>query len=56
MDGKKASRIKYDLAGLDFSDHSNYPVLMNESIDTILCMCEVFKNISRRFYGRSRNH
>lgn len=43
MDGKKASRIKYDLAGLDFSNHSNYPLLMNESIDKILCMREVFK-------------
>lgn len=25
LDGKKASRIKHDVLGLDFSDHSNYP-------------------------------
>lgn len=29
LDGKKASRIKHDVLGLDFSDHSNYPQLMD---------------------------
>lgn len=29
LNGKKASRIKHDVLGLDFSDHSNYPQLMD---------------------------
>lgn len=28
LDGKKASRIKHDVLGLDFSDHSNYPQII----------------------------
>ena len=36
LDGKKASRIKHDVLGLDFSDHSNYPQLMDECIEKIL--------------------
>lgn len=43
LDGKKASRIKHDVLGLDFSDHSNYPQLMDECIDKILKMRDVFK-------------
>ncbi len=43
LDGKKASRIKHDVLGLDFSDHSNYPQLMDECIEKILKMRDVFK-------------
>lgn len=43
LDGKKASRIKYAIPGLDFDDHSNYPQLMSEIIDKVIRMREVFK-------------
>ena len=43
LDGKKASRIKHDVLGLDFSDHSNYPQLTDECIEKILKMRDVFK-------------
>ena len=43
LNGKKASRIKHDVLGLDFSDHSNYPQLMDECIEKILKMRDVFK-------------
>ena len=43
LDGKKASRIKHDVLGLDFSDHSNYLQLMDECIEKILKMRDVFK-------------
>lgn len=43
LDGKKALRIKHDVLGLDFSDHSNYPQLMDECIEKILKMRDVFK-------------
>ena len=43
LDGKKASRIKYYIDGLDFNDHSNYDSLMNEVIDATLAMRKVFK-------------
>ena len=43
LDGKKASRIKHDVLGLDFSDHSNYPQLMDECVEKILKMRDVFK-------------
>lgn len=43
LDGKKTSRIKHDVLGLDFSDHSNYPQLMDECIEKILKMRDVFK-------------
>ncbi len=43
LDGKKASRIKYYLPGLDFDDHSNYNELMNRIIDTAVKMRDVFK-------------
>ena len=42
LDDKKASRILYKLDGLNFDDHSNYPALMEEIIDKILKMKEVF--------------
>ena len=43
LDGKKASRIKYFIDGLDFDDHSNYDTLMNNIIDTAVKMRDVFK-------------
>ena len=43
LDGKKASRIKHDINGLNFDDHSNYPELMNEVIDKVVKMKKVFK-------------
>lgn len=43
MDNKKASRIKYYINGLDFDDHSNYPELMNQIIDTAVSMRTVFQ-------------
>lgn len=43
LNTKKASRIKYYIDGLDFDDHSNYESLMNQSIDTIVMMRNVFK-------------
>lgn len=48
LDGKKASRIKHDVLGLDFSDHSNYPQLMDECIEKILKMRDVFKTSTSR--------
>lgn len=43
LDGKKASRIKYSIPGLDFDDHSNYHDLMVEVIDKVVIMRKVFK-------------
>lgn len=43
LDGKKASRIKYSIPGLDFDDHSNYDELMNRIIDIAIKMRAVFK-------------
>lgn len=43
LDNKKASRIKYDIKGLDFDDHSNYPELMDEIIDKVVSLRSVFK-------------
>lgn len=43
LDGKKASRIKHYIDGLDFDDHSNYESLMNEIIDVAVKMRNVFK-------------
>ena len=44
LDGKKASRIKYSIFGLDFDNHSNYHDLMVEVIDKVVIMRKVFKN------------
>ena len=44
LEGKKASRIKYNIDGLNFDDHSNYPELMNEAIDAAVAMRDTFKN------------
>ena len=43
LDGKKASRIKYYISGLNFDDHSNYDELMNQIIDAAVKMRDVFK-------------
>ncbi len=43
LDGKKASRIKYYISGLNFDDHSNYNELMNQIIDVAVKMRDVFK-------------
>ena len=43
LDGKKASRIKYSIPGLDFDNHSNYHDLMIEIIDKVVIMRNVFK-------------
>ncbi len=43
MDGKKASRIKYRIDGLNFDDHSNYNELMNQTIDVAVKMRDTFK-------------
>jgi hypothetical protein len=43
LDGKKASRIKYRIDGLNFDDHSNYNELMNQTIDVAVKMRDTFK-------------
>lgn len=43
LDGKKASRIKHQIEGLNFDDHSNYRELINEVIDKAVKMRTVFK-------------
>lgn len=43
LDDKKASRIIYHIHGLNFADHSNYDVLMNEMIDKGSLFVNVFK-------------
>lgn len=43
LETKKASRILAYIKGLNFADHSNYSFLMNESIDLVVKMRNVFK-------------
>ena len=43
LNNKKASRIKHTIPGLNFNDHSNYDILMNQIIDTAIKMRDVFK-------------
>ena len=43
LDNKKASRIQSIIKGLDFNDHKNYPELINQVIDRVIRMREVFK-------------
>ena len=43
LDGKKASRIKYPIYGLDFDNHSNYDELMSKTIDVAVKMRDTFK-------------
>lgn len=49
LDGKKASRIKYKIDGLDFDNHENYTQLMNEIIDKVI----LFKNVFPQFLNRN---
>lgn len=44
LDKGKASIISYHINGLNFDDHSNYDYLIEEAIDKVLKMREVFKN------------
>ena len=43
LDNKKACRIKYNISGLNFDDHSNYDSLMNQVIDFAVSLRGVFK-------------
>lgn len=43
LDNRKACRIKYRIAGLNFDDHSNYDSLMNQVIDFTISMRDVFR-------------
>ena len=43
LDNGKASRIKYNLKGLNFDNHSNYDDLMNKMIDVSVKMRDTFK-------------
>lgn len=43
LDNSKASRVVYDIDGLNFEDHSNYNELMNKIIDLAVSMRKVFK-------------
>lgn len=44
LNNAKASRILYKISGLNFDDHSNYDALIEEAIDKVIKMREVFKN------------
>ena len=44
LDNSKASRIQPKIDGLNFDDHSNYDALIEEAIDKVLIMRDVFKN------------
>lgn len=43
LDGKKASRIKSTIPGLDFDNQDNYPELMEQAIDRAVLMRDTFK-------------
>lgn len=43
LDNGKASRIKYNIKGLNYNNHSNYDELMNKVIDTAVKMRDTFK-------------
>ena len=43
LDNGKASRIKYNIKGLNYDNHSNYDELMNKVIDTAVKMRDTFK-------------
>lgn len=43
LDNRSASRIKYYIKGLNFDNHSNYPELIDTTIDTAVKMRDVFK-------------
>ena len=43
LDNKKASRIIYYIEGLDFDNHENYDELMNEVIDKVIVVRNIFR-------------
>ena len=43
LDNKKASRIIYYIEGLDFDNHDNYNELINETIDKVIRVKDIFK-------------
>ena len=43
LDNKKASRIVSSIPNLDFNDHSNYPMLMDDIVKRVVAMRKVFK-------------
>lgn len=44
LDNKKASRIIYYIGGLDFDNHENYGELINEVMDKVIVIRNVFRN------------
>ena len=48
LDNSKASRIIYNIRGLNFDDHSNYNELMNKVIDITVIMRNTFKKIPKK--------
>lgn len=44
LDNKKASRIIYYIGGLDFDNHENYGELINEVMDKVIAIRNVFRN------------
>lgn len=44
LDNKKASRIIYYIGGLDFDNHENYDELINEVMDKVITIRDVFRN------------
>ena len=44
LDNKKVSRIIYYIGGLDFDNHENYGELINEVMDKVLAIKNVFRN------------
>ena len=44
LDDKKASRIIYYIGGLDFDNHENYGALINEVIDRVIDIRNVFRS------------
>ena len=44
LDNKKAAYICTYISGLDFNDQSNYDILMNQTIDTVLKLKKAFAN------------
>ncbi len=43
LDTIKASSVKHTITGLNFDDHSNYDELINQTIDVVVKMRDVFK-------------
>lgn len=43
LNEKKASKIIHKIDGLDFENHDNYPVLMDEIIRKVIVLRDVFR-------------